>query len=375
MKIAIIAHIRHAIAEPFMGGMESHGHALVRALEQRGHAITLFAAKGSDAPCLEAICPAPYEAIYPWAVWRGTPALDAYQRAAFASAWQRVRTGGFDVVHNNSLFPELIAWASRDGQAMVSSQHVPPFARLKQAVSAAFGDDRQQFTVTSHQQRALWTQGAASNLHVVHNGIDLAVWPDSARRGNRLLWFGRITPNKGLREAVAAAAQADVPLDIIGAIEDAEYHAEFVVPALGSAIRYLGHLSGAALRNHVAAARAVVVTPMWDEPFGLVAAEALACGVPVIAFDRGAMREVVGDCGAIVPAGDVAALAAAMLEDYGTVAHRCRTRIEALFSVDRMIDRYERCYRRAISAAADFPAPEPAEASASSCASTAALLA
>lgn len=357
-----------------MGGMESHSHGLVRALERRGHAVTLFAAAGSDAATVSPICAAPYEEAYPWAKWRGTETLNAYQRGAFTDAWARIRGQGFDVVHNNSLFPDLIDWARRDGVAMVSSQHVPPFARMKEAVTGAFDDDRQQFTVTSQQQFGLWADAAPSNLHVVHNGIDLADWPARPSSGDRLIWFGRIVENKGLREAVQAALRANASMDIVGTIEDEQYYAEHVAPYLSETIRYLGHLSGAALRDAVAAARAAVVTPMWDEPFGLVAAEAMACGVPVIAFDRGALSEVVGDCGVLVPAGDVGALAGAMTADYGRLAPLCRPRIEQRFSMERMIDGYQRCYALAMDAGR-ASSPVAASAADSSCARTAALLA
>ena len=137
---------------------------------------------------------------------------------------------------------------------------------------------------------------------------------------------------------------------------------------------YLGLARAQRLRDAVAAARAAVVTPMWDEPFGLVAAEAMACGVPVIAFDRGALSEVVGDCGVLVPAGDVGALAGAMTADYGRLAPLCRPRIEQRFSMERMIDGYQRCYALAMDAGR-ASSPVAASAADSSCARTAALLA
>ena len=376
MKIAVVAHIRHRVAAPFMGGMEAHCHTLTNALRRRGHEVTLFAARGSCDEDLTAICE-PYEEVLPWERWRGTDRLARYQREAFAGAWDSIARGAFDVVHNNSLFPGLIEWAGRDRIPMLTSQHVPPFGAMHDAVEDVGALDWLQFSVTSQSQLGLWSPAARRNMHVVYNGIDLAEWPVQKHRGNRLLWFGRITENKGLREAVEAASRAEVALDIAGSIEDRPYFDHWVMPYLGETIRYLGHLGGDALRQRVSRALACIVTPMWDEPFGLVAAEAMACGVPVIAFDRGAMREVLGACGALVPAGNVQALAKAMRLARTLDGAACREEIASRFSIDAMLDGYERCYAQAMAAAAlpGSRADCPEAACASSSAKTEALLA
>lgn len=369
MKIALVAHIRHAIAEPFMGGMEAHCASLADGLAARGHQITLLAAPGPERADLVPICDAPYEAVLPWEQWRGTDTLDAYQRAAFARAWELIRQERYDVVHNNSLFPELIDWARCAGIPCVTSQHVPPFGRMREAVGRAAGVPHAQITVTSASQLPLWFDAPPPNMRVVHNGIAVNEWSGAAQRGDQLVWFGRITPNKGLADAVAAVRAAGARLDIVGQIEDPSYFAAHVAPFLHRGIQYRGHLSGAALRAAVGAARAALVTPCWDEPFGLVAAEAMAAGLPVIAYDRGAMREVIGPCGILVPPGDVAGLAEAIGGIGAIDPAACRARARARFSREAMIRGYEEAYRAAI-------AGVPASAAAcSSSASTAALLA
>ena len=375
MKIAVIGHIRHAVAEPFLGGMEAHAARLCAGLRRAGHEVVLFAAAGSDDPALVPICAEPYEAVLPWEHWRGTPELTRYQEEAFGRCWDVIGAGGFDVVHNNSLFPDLIGWALRDGVPMVVSQHVPPFGAMREAVFAVAGREGCQVTMPSNSQVRLWFAAPPGNLGVVHNGIDTREWRPVTGRSGRLAWSGRITPNKGLVEAMEACRIAGLPLDIIGAVEDRTYFEHRVVPLLGEGIVYHGHLSGATLRAAVAQARAMLVTPMWDEPFGFVAAEALACGVPVIGFDRGAVAEVVGDCGIVVPPGDVAALAAALgrVEEIDRAA--CRARAIACFSLPSMIAGYERHYRAAMAGVAGATAAAAAAASASSRSSTAALLA
>jgi len=354
LRVAVIGHIRFAVAEPFQGGMEAHCAALCRGLAMAGHEVTLFAAGGSCADAtIVPICDRPYEHALPWAKWRGTPQLEEYQRRAFRRAWDAIRSGGFDVVHNNTLFPDLIDWAARDTIPLLTSQHVPPFGKMRDAVRQAEGDPLRPVTVTSASQLPLWSDRPMANMHVVHNGIDTALWRPAAtpRVPPPFFWSGRITPNKGTAMALEAARLAGVALDLAGTIEDETYFAREVEPLLDGRRRYLGHLSGESLHRKMASARALVVTPAWDEPFGLVAAEALSCDIPVIAFGRGALREVVGPCGAIIAAGDVAALAEAMRNPPQLATGHARARAEKLFSLPAMIAGYEALYRSAIHAA------------------------
>lgn len=368
MRIAVVAHIRHPVAEPFMGGMEAHAALLCQGLRSAGHDVTLLAAQGSSDPQLIPICEEPYESVLPWDEWRGTSRLDEFQRRAFARAWEIIAAGSFDVVHNNTLFPDLIDWARDDGIAMVTSQHVPPFGKMADAVRRAAGHGLAQVTVASRSQMPLWFEEPPTNIRVVHNGIDCRTWHAAQTdHGDRLVWTGRITANKGLREAVEAVGKAGAALDIAGPVEDRPYFEECMEAGSGADIRYLGQLHGEALRQLVRQAKAALVTPMWDEPFGLVAAEALASGVPVIAFDRGAMREVVGPVGLLVEGGDCERLAQAITKVDTFDRRRCRLWAVEQFSVEAMIEGYERAYCDAIIAGT--------RASSSSCSSTAALLA
>ncbi len=349
LRIAVVAHLRHPIAEPYMGGMEAHCALLVRALIAAGHDVTLFAS-GDSAPDLplHPIAAEAYEATLPWALWHGRRELSDWLDTAYANAWRAIRDGAFDVVHNNSLSAPIHDWAARDGVPMVTSLHVPPFARLRDAV-AANPAPWMRLTVTSESQLPLWDGAADGRIAVAHNGIDLDRFRVGTDRHARALWCGRITPTKGTREALVAATAAGIALDLAGPVDCGTYFDE-VSPLIASGHRYLGHLSGEALAQRMGQAAMLVCTPCWDEPFGLVAAEALACGTPVVAFDRGALREVVGDCGAVVAS--VADLAAAMRSVAGRVSPlACRARAEAMFGAPAMIARYAESYAAAIAGA------------------------
>ena len=373
VKIAVLAHIRHAIAEPFSGGMEAHCDMLCRGLRAAGHEVDLFAAEGSSDPGLVPICDAPYDAVLPWRVYRGTRELAAYQRGAFERVLMRIGAGDYDVVHNNSLFPEIIEWCAHAGIPCVTSQHVPPFGSMFDAVQAASGHPNIGATVTSQDQLSLWEQKGCSELEVVANGIDTQVWLPSAEVGDYFTWVGRIVPNKGLGQAVRAARQAGARLKVFGPVEDANYFADEVEPYLTDGIEFHGHKSGDVLRKEVAGARGALVTPLWDEPFGLVAAEALSCGTPVVGFDRGALAEVVGDCGYLVKSGDVDSLAQAILSVTRIDRAACRRRALECLSIQAMILGYEDCYAKVIAGARLASLPRLAWSSSAS--STRALLA
>jgi glycosyltransferase involved in cell wall biosynthesis len=358
MRIAIIAHIRHPIATPFMGGMEAHSHALAAALVQRGHDVTLFASGDSRPPAgvrLHPIVAHHYDRDFPWHRFHGTDELNAHLDAAFASILPALREGGFDVVHNNSLHRYPPRLARRDRVPMLTSLHVPPFDALRRAVHAS-GAGWNRFTVCSEAQMTAWADSASDlPAHVVYNGIDTERWAFHPEGDGTAVWFGRITPTKGTGEAVQAARYAGLPLRIFGPVEHQDYFDQAVKPYLGPTIAYCGNRDPDALAHQVSRASVCLFTPRWNEPFGLAAAEAMSCGVPVAAFDAGAVSEVVADGGVIVKGGDVIALATAALRAARMDRRAVRDLAVVRFALPTMIDRYEDLYRHCI-AERDSPA-------------------
>ncbi len=356
MRLALLAHARHPVAPPFMGGMEAHAWHLARGLRDRGHDVTLFAAGDSDAGVpVHPVRDVHYDADWPGADWHGSGALNAHVDALWAAALPRVRDGAFDAVHNNTLhrYPPRLARAVR--VPTVTSLHVPPFDALHRAI-AQTAAPWHIVTTTSRQQMGRWWDAPPPSARVLHNGIDPAAWPYAPLGGGGAVWAGRITPNKGTALAVRAARVAGVPLTLFGAVEDRAYFDAEVAPLLGGEIRHGGHVPGAALAAELGRADVLLFTPVWDEPFGLAAIEAMACGLPVAAFDAGAVREVVGPCGAFAAPGDVAGLARAIDGAARLPRAASRARVESLFSLDRMIDGCEALYAEAAAARdADWP--------------------
>ncbi|MEM7709895.1 MAG: glycosyltransferase [Pseudomonadota bacterium] len=351
MRIAVVAHVRHPIAPPFAGGMEAHSWHLSRHLAARGHDVTLFASGDSavDPPPGVRIHPmleTHYDVTYPWRRFQGTRALTDYLDAVHAAAASDLATGPFDVIHNNCLHRYIPRLAVAHRLPMVTSLHVPPFAALHRAVHDGAASWTHFTTTSTKQMGRWWPEGAPMGASILPNGIAVEDWPFVPEGDGSAVWSGRITPTKGCHLAARAARIAGIPLTLYGTVEDDGYFRRDVQPLLGGDIVYGGHLQGAELAKRIGRASVMLFTPLWDEPFGLAAIEAMATGVPVACTDMGATREVVGDCGAFAPPDASDALASALLRARAIPRRRCRDRVEQRFSVEMMIDRLESLYSR-----------------------------
>lgn len=348
MKIAIIAHLKHAIVEPFAGGLEMHTHLLATKLRDRGHEVTLFASTRSDpATGLEAICEE--TALLATGVAEATDVAFFREHHAYLGLMSALRRSAFDIVHNNSLHYLPVTMADTLPMPMVTTLHTPPFCWLESGIRHCRNEGA-RFVAVSEAIRTMWSPIVAID-RVVGNGIDLDRFPYRAMpdADPYLVWYGRIVPEKGTHMAISAARQVGLPLRIAGPISDPEYFAAEVQPELDATIRYVGHLDHQALSTLIAGARAFLCTPRWDEPYGLVVAEALACGTPVAAFARGAIPSLLDPkSGTLAIPDDVGSLADATLRAMTLSRAACRARAEAVCDADLMIDGYEALYQEMI---------------------------
>jgi glycosyltransferase involved in cell wall biosynthesis len=184
-------------------------------------------------------------------------------------------------------------------------------------------------------------------IATVHHGIDVAQFPFCGADGQYLLFFGRIHPEKGVREAIDVAKRVGIKLVIAGIIQDHDYYTTQVEPYIdGTTVEYLGSVGPGQRAEVLGHALALLHLISFDEPFGLSLIESMACGTPVIAFDRGSMPEIIRDgaTGFIVEDidGAVNAVAAISTIDRST----CRSDVEKRFSSARMARDYVRVYRK-----------------------------
>ncbi len=352
MRICLVASSRFPIAEPFQGGLEAHTATLATALRRRGHHVSVFAAPGSD-PAL-GVQELPVRRFEPSAAARADvgahPDTWMQEHHAYLALMLDLLERGaerFDVVHNNSLHHLPVAMAGALPVPMVTTLHTPPLGWLESAIALARRSST--FAAVSRHTAHAWSH--AVRAEVVHNGVDVDRWRPGPG-GDRAIWTGRLVPEKAPHLAVRAARRAGLGIDLAGPVLDPAYVREHLAPLLGDDVRLLGHLGTDALRDAVGRARVALVSPRWDEPYGLVAAEAMACGTPVAAFARGALPEVVDvRAGRLARADDVDDLARAALEAATLDRSEVRSHAVAHCSLERMVRRYEELYRRASDAA------------------------
>lgn len=346
MRIGIIAHLKYPIREPFAGGLEMYTHFLARSLRTRGHEVTVFASTRSDELLgVEAICDA--------------TALDACGRAeaddeaffrehhAYLTLMNELRHRRFDVVHDNSLHYLPVTMADALPMPMVSTLHTPPFAWLESGVRLSRQRNATFVPISQSVARAWSPITPVSDI--ISNGIDLErfAYRPQPCRDRYWIWYGRIVPEKGLHLAMDAARLAGVHLRFAGPISDRGYYDREIAPRMDDGLTYLGHLDHDGLACEIGGASAYLCSPCWEEPFGLVVAEALACGVPVASFARGAIPEIIdADCGVLARPDDVADLARAGLTAEGLSRAACRRRAEARCDASAMIDSYELLYQQ-----------------------------
>ena len=184
-------------------------------------------------------------------------------------------------------------------------------------------------------------------LATVYNGIDLALYPFQESPGEELIFLGRIHPDKGVHLAIAVARLSGLPLLIAGIIQDQEYFRKQVEPYLDEReIRYIGPVDVPGKNELFSRARALLHLNTIPERFGLVLAEANAAGVPVVAMDLGSCREVIADgqTGFLVNGVNEAVEALKRVDKIDRAA--CRRRVRECFSIETMVEAYERVYRR-----------------------------
>ncbi len=356
-KILIVASLRYPIAEPFAGGLEAHTHALARGLQSRGHSVTVAAAAGSDPDMVGHVFGAlPRSGAGERADIMENSAVRIAEHNAFAGLADDLRSGllgYFDLVHNNSLYPLLVEQAASLPCPMITTLHTPPLP-WSQRVLGPGGHRDEHFVAVSEATARSW-DGLLHPL-VVLNGIDTAVW-QAGPGGRGAVWAGRIVAEKAPHLAIEIAKAAGYRLTIAGPIIDQAYFQAEVAPHLDDRIRYAGHLSRHQLAALVGASAVALVTPAWDEPFGMVVAEAMACGTPVVAFARGGIPELLTDASGqlLAPAAghhlstaELTAATAAVRKT--TVLDRAEVRRQALLRCGdaAMLDGYEHVYQDAL---------------------------
>ena len=223
--------------------------------------------------------------------------------------------------------------------------HFISMGSLSESIDRIAGQIAVQFpgTIGLYTVSQAETFAFARECQLLGSGIDLSLYEFCSQPEPKLAWLGRIAPEKGLEDAVAAAKITGIPLKIMGKIQDENYWQKICADYPDAPIEYLGFLTTIQMQKQVRECRALLMTPRWVEAFGNVAIEALACGVPVIAYERGGPTEIVRDglTGFLVEPDSVNGLVSAIERIDKIDRSACRSQAEVEYSLGALGDRFE----------------------------------
>jgi glycosyltransferase involved in cell wall biosynthesis len=337
MRILQTAPLWERVPPPAYGGTEAVVSILTDGLVQAGHEVVLCAS--GDSQTL-----ANLRSVYPSSLRTAQQIEDGSPYDWVHAASAIARAHGFDVIHNHA--GELpMALASLADAPMLSTMHclTTPDTRFVWQHYEGY------YNTISRAQQGLVPQTPARNAGTVYNAIDVASFPFNAEKDSYLLSLNRIAPEKGTHLAIEVARNAGRKLIIAGKVDrvDRQYFHEKVEPLIdGRGVVYVGE-ADQRLKRELYAGAAVLLMPIrWEEPFGLVVIEAMACGTPVIAMARGSMPELIqhGRTGFLVH--DVAGMVRALDDLHAIDPLQCRQHVEANFDTSRMVQDYLAIYER-----------------------------
>jgi len=341
-----------AIREPQQGGSQAFVSDLARGLVGRGHDVHVYAASGSQIPGVEVIDTGVDPESLAGTLYRafGPAAPEpAAAEPAFARAYSSVQQVRYDVVHNHAFDAPAVRLATALHPPVVHTLHLPPDEAVAAALRQAAQSVRPPAVATvSAFQAGAWRRIVRVDA-ILPPYVPTRVIPWSLAPGDGAVFAGRLSPEKGAAEAIDIACAAGMPIDIYGDAYDAGYSREQIDPRRDwPGVTVHQAVPRTSLWAAMARAAVVLYPVRWDEAFGMAAAEAQACGTPVVAFRRGALGEVIADgvTGFLVPPGDVQAAVDAVGRTAGISRPACRDHAERHLDLDRSLDAHERLYRQ-----------------------------
>lgn len=341
MRIAVIAPPWAPVPPALYGGIELVVDRLAVGFKDAGHEVLLYTTGDSTSDVERRWV---LEESEGQRIGMAVPEL----RHVF-HAYDEIARWGADVVHDHTVAGPFFAADHSPDVPVATTIHGPFNAELTDLYERIASHT--PIIAISNAQAA--SAPSVAVARVIHHGISASDFPVGSGTGGYCLFLGRMAPEKGAHRAIAACKAAGVPLLMAAKMREASeraYFAEFVEPHLSDGVSYLGEVPHARKLELLAHATALVNPIRWNEPFGLVMVEALACGTPVVAFAEGAAPEIIehGTTGFLCDTADD--MASAITEAGSLDRRACRAAIEGYFSTGRMVDEHLSLFREMISA-------------------------
>jgi UDP-glucose:tetrahydrobiopterin glucosyltransferase len=325
------------------GGVELTLLNTAQVMLDRGHQLEIAAPTGSSLPGLTVTEIGGAAQVPAQSLQRAVP-ISMPSHSVLANLWDYARRvqGQFDLIVNFA-YDWLPFYLTPFFETPIA--HLVSMGSLSDAMDAEIGKVAFQYphSIGVYTQTQAATFLFAKHCVPLGSGLDLSLYKYCDRPETSLCWLGRISPEKGLEDAVAAAQATGLPLKVMGRVQDHAYFEQIQKDFPAGSFEYLGFLATHEMQEVVRQCRALLVTSRWVEAFGNVLIEALACGVPVISYRRGGPAEIVrdGETGWLVEPDSVEGLISA-IQRLGMIdRHACRKQAEQEYSLDALGDRTE----------------------------------
>lgn len=344
MRIAQLGTNTERVPPAGYGGIELVTSVLTESLCQRGHNVTLFASGDS-------LTKAKLVSVTDIALRQTKDIPQRRWQAYDIQSLLKVTEmqNEFDIVHNHMGYQALPSLAKLNC-AVITTNH-NPIKPYNLPIYEAFR--HLPYVAISNAYKALNYPDSLNYIGTIYNGIDLTAFPLAKNRQRTfLLFLGRICEDKGTAVAIEIAEKLSLPLKIAGKVDepDQDYFNSKIKPRLSAAIEFLGEVNHQQKVDLYQQAIALLHPICFDEPFGLNMAESLACGTPVMAFDRGSVPELLADSDTAI----IGRSANDLIQRFPDLAkikpEKCRERIEKYFSLEIMVEAYESAYRALVDA-------------------------
>lgn len=356
MKILIASTLKRRLSPYVTASRPSIIYQISKGMAKRGHEVSVLATEDSEVEGVNLIpiIPKAFVDMYP------SENSDYMQASYWTQMVKKIEgiSGEFDIIHNHS-YPEIFNLMAKTKSPMVTTIHTQYTLELDNAL--ALFPEAKLISISQAHMRGF---KKAKFLKYVYNGIDTNLYKSIGQKEDYLLWLGRLsrakdsTGNfmdpKGIRWAIELAEKTGEELVLSGNVEDMEFYEKDVKPHLNEKIRWAGPVSPeqALKREEVVSlmqkAKAFLMTVNWEEPFGLVMAEAMACGTPVIGFNKGSVSELVlsGKTGFVIdPEEGIEGLSKAVGRISEIDPNDCREHVVKNFSLEKMVENYEKVYK------------------------------
>jgi glycosyltransferase involved in cell wall biosynthesis len=340
VRIAVVASPVTPLRPAQLGGAQAFVCDLALGLYRRGHEVTLHCAAGSEVAGVRlATVPAPADAAEALVMPGGSePPVAPGVASALAAMFDSIASSSVDVVSQHAF--DAPAFELAAAMPVLHTLHLPPIVTAVTKAAAAVSPGR--LATVSRACLAAWRSAGVDVGQVMPNGVPADALPATPVERTALV-AGRISPEKGVEHAIAAARSAGLPVRVAGAHYDPAYEPDL------SGVDLIGSLPRDELRRLMSRSAVTVCAVRWEEPYGMVAAEAQMAGCPVAAYRRGAMAEVVEDgvSGVLAEPDDVESLGRAILRCLELDRAAVRASAERRLGLDASLDRYEAALSRA----------------------------